>query len=877
MIRPFAGLLRAAVLWFAVALAGAAPLAAQTSLRVQADSVRVADLLVDLGARARIDIVYASRLVGDRRTSCHYDGTEVEAALACILSGSGLVHERVGRHQFIVRRRQSATGSAIRSGVVSGFVLDAETGEALPGAHVYVPGRSQGTATNEAGFFSLPGLPRGVLRVRVSYLGYAIKDTSLASGGSPKRVVLERQPIQAAEVVVDGRESEAMNAMPGLIGRPVREIERLPSFIGGKDLLQALQWVPGVRRAGGVGGGLSIQGGTPDQNLFLIDGAPIYHPWHAFSLVSTFQTETFKNVALYRGAFPPEHGGRLAAVLDAEMRDGNLDEPRALVGAGIVSARFLAEGPVTPRTSFMVSGRRSIVDQLIGDEHPVEENGVRDTLRTGYYFYDMSAKVTHHAGERHKLSVAYYEGRDALDLRLPFDLSLDFSSWLEPANLFFEVDHSWTNRLVSARYQYLPTRRSFITLTGYHSAYDATEDLLLRPTSNSRINTDYGVTLSDAGVKLDVDYYHSLHHQMRAGLQAVARRFDSDVQATLRYTPGSVEELTGDSRLRALETVLYAQDVWHPSRRWVVRQGLRASFFSRGRYVHLMPRLYVRYAIEPERWLLQAGVGRHVQYLHRLRDREALLYDVVSSRWVPTGDEVRPSRSWYATLGLQAEPFTSLQFDLDLYARYTQDHLVPADLFQVKDRLIGTGIDLATLLQQYEPASRRVLGATAELRYRARPWDVRLTYELARTRLTTDEGTRSYHDRYDLPHSLEAVVSRTFRDWTLSVSSELRSGLPLTVPEARYALGDVVDGERVYLYRPQPFNGRLPPYLRIDLRVGRAFEWLGAAWQVQGQLYNVISRRNVLSRRFLPEEEGVRVLDRRGLPIVPLIEAEVRF
>ena len=121
--------------------------------------------------------------------------------------------------------------------------------------------------------------------------------------------------------------------------------------------------------------------------MYLIDGAPVYHPWHAFSLISTFQTDTFKDIALYRGAFPAEFGGRLSAVLDAELRDGSLSQPSATVGISGLNVSFIMESPISNKSSFMLSGRRSYIDRIIGRKHAVEDDfGRQDTLRTGYYF-----------------------------------------------------------------------------------------------------------------------------------------------------------------------------------------------------------------------------------------------------------------------------------------------------------------------------------------------------------------------------------------------------------------------------------------------------------------------------------------------------------
>ena len=168
-----------------------------------------------------------------------------------------------------------------------------------------------------------------------------------------------------------------------------------------------------------------MRGGFSDQNLYLIDGAPVYHPWHAFNLISTFHADAFQEVKFYKGAFPAQHGGRLSSVLDARLKDGSTSGPTAKVGMSVLSGRFIIESPLTRKSSFMISGRRSYIDKLIGNEHPVQDaNGTRDTLRTGYHFSDITAKVSFTPNPKDLISFSYYSGNDILDLRLPLQFIL---------------------------------------------------------------------------------------------------------------------------------------------------------------------------------------------------------------------------------------------------------------------------------------------------------------------------------------------------------------------------------------------------------------------------------------------------------------------
>ena len=492
---------------------------------------------------------------------------------------------------------------------------DATSGELLPGAHVYLPDVRLGTTTNGAGYFAIPRLPVTTYRVGVSFVGFASRDTLIRAEPSAAAVIKLR-PITfetpAAEVEADQGVPYAVE--PGVMRVPTEALQRLPGAPGEADLLHGLRWIPGVQRAGASASGLVVRGGAPDQNLFLLDGAPVYHPWHAFSLVSTFHSEAFKNVRLYRGSFPAEYGGRLSAVLDAEMKDGNRSNISTTVALGALSARALLEMPLNDRWSYMVSARRSYIDRIIGTTHLVESGGVQDTMRTGYYFLDLSSKVTWRPTPSQKLSFSVYGGRDAWDLRLPFDITADLTSslrlrdWLRPSDLYFELDTNWGNYVFNLRYQWLFSEQLFLTAAAYSSSYYARERTYIQPITSSAVSSWYTVDLHDKGVKVDVDYYPSPTHQVRTGIRLVHRSFRSELDATIRRSPGAVDQSDQDSRLYAAELVAYVQDTWQPTAELQIQPGIRASILSGGARLLVDPRIGVRY--DGGRFILRAFLRR---------------------------------------------------------------------------------------------------------------------------------------------------------------------------------------------------------------------------------------------------------------------------
>lgn len=865
-----------------LAVAGSADVRAQAPINIQVENTPLQRALDELRRQTDLDLIYADRLVEGRQSTCSYEGADRRAALECVLRGTGVGAERVRRRQYVLVRARSRNDQPEAELAISGHILDAETSERLPGAHVYLTDLKAGTVTNQDGYFVVPDLPRGRYDVRISFLGYRSVDTTFVAGGGPYRIQLAASPIESQGIVVEAGASglDENTRLPGMMAVALDRVDRLPSF-GEPDLFRALQWTPGIRKTGVVSGGLSVRGGDPDQNLYLLDGAPVYHPWHAFSLISTFQTGTLRSTNLYRGSFPVEHGGRLSTVLDAHMKDGSRESPKAVAALSVLSGRFRIETPITASTSFMLSGRRSYVDKLLGRRHPVvDASGRRDTLRTGYYFFDTSAKLTHEFSPTHRLSLSYYHGRDDLDLRLPFDLSLDFSDWLRPADLLFEVAQNWDNRVLSAQDRYLMAEDLFVTTTAYYSGYRAQEASFVQPTTTASLTSDYRVHLHDAGLRVDVDFHESLMHEIQGGVEVSTLQFESTLDSELQRSSGTVTRRYQGSQLGAIKVAGYVQDKWTPTPRWTVQPGVRASYFSGGNHVRLAPRLSAQYAVDPQWLVVDASAGVHVQYLHRLRDRFSLAYDLVSSRWIPSSDRVRPATGLQLGLGATSHINPRWMVELNAYARGTHHFLVPADVFREKDGIEGPGIEVGALLGQYVDGSERAFGLELSSSYERGAWNLRVGVSTGRTfvRAPGRQGIRWRPSDLDVPVSVRSAVSWEGRHLSATLATDVRSGFPVTVPTARYRLGDSLgDDPTTYLYRPEVNNGRLPSYVRLDLSVGYHFQWLSADWQATVDVFNVTNRDNVLDQTYQPTSSGVNVNRQIGLPVLPLLELEMEL
>ncbi len=870
-------------------LGAALPARAQVqAIEIDVSNRPLREALDDLGMKSGVDFVYSVSLVEKNTATCMYRGTSFEEALHCILRDTDVRAIALHAKQYVLAPvtepvRTAAHAALRHAGLIEGQVLDGVTASPLPGAHIYLPALQRGATTATDGRFILDALPRGTHRARISYIGYLPVDTTLSTGAGEFLARLQPIALETDGLLIEAsaRSTVEGRSIPGVLAISIQDIESAATFNSENDLFNTLQWTPGVRKEGGVSPGLLVRGGNSDQNLYLLDGAPIYHPWHAFNLVSTFQSDTFKEIKLYRGSFPAQHGGRLSSVLDAQLKDGNRSEPQARVALSALSGRFLFESPLTRNSSFMLSGRRSYLDKLIGREHPVEDGtGARDTLRTGYYFSDLTAKLSYRPGNQHRLSFTYYSGSDVLDLRLPFDLSLDFASWLRPADLYFEVDHSWGNRLYSLQYRYLASQRLLFTATAYRTSYNARENALIRPTGSSVVDSYYHVRVRDLGLKVDGDYFASDTHHIQFGVQVIDHTFSSNLDARVQRSPTAIDTTLDASRLSADEHVVYVEDTWRPGHRWTLQSGVRFSHFSQGGHLYASPRFSASYIAHP-RWLtLRAAVGRQVQYMQRLRDRYSIVYDLVSSRWVPTSGSVKPSTGYQTSIESESRPFPWLTVTSEAYLRRADDVLMPLDAFQSKDQLVGPGVEFGSLLAQYTSGTSRAYGFELTTQARRGPWVLWMSYAGSRSlsRASAAGESRFRPADYDVPRMLRTTATRYFQNWYLTVASTLRSGYPYTAPLARYGLAGPTDDDPVYyLSRPDVNNGRLPPYIRFDVTIGNQFTMIGARWRAQLHVFNVTNRRNVIDRLYDPSQPTVKAQNLRGLPILPLFELEMEL
>lgn len=536
---------------------------------------------------------------------------------------------------------------------LSGYVKDALTGEALIGVSIYVEKESKGATTNVYGFYSI-SLKSGEYEVKYSYVGYAdILKTIQFKDHVRLNIDLNKSQDLLDEVVIDAKQSDenTTGTQMGQIELSIDKIKTIPAFMGEVDILKTIQFLPGVSSGGEGNTGFYVRGGGPDQNLILLDEATVYNASHLFGFFSVFNADAIKNVKLIKGGMPSNYGGRLSSVLDITMKDGNYKSFQADGGIGLIASRLTLQGPIKEDTaSFILSGRRTYIDVL---SKPL----ISDTSAfkgSGYYFYDLTAKLNWRLSDKDRLYLSGYFGRDVFTFN---NKDLDFN---------FNIP--WGNATASLRWNHLFSDKLFVNTTAVFTDYNfafegGSSDFNFKLTSGVR----------DGNLKQDYTYYHSSLHNIKFGWNYTLHRF---IPTSTEASSNDVEFDTGEKvKIWGNEAAIYLLDDWSVNERLKVNFGMRLSMYqhigpftryfnnentgttdstinySSGKpiktYFGPEPRLSARYLF-PDNSSFKLGIAHNYQYIHLASISSVSL---PTDLWFPSTELVKPQIGTQYSMG----------------------------------------------------------------------------------------------------------------------------------------------------------------------------------------------------------------------------------
>ncbi len=739
---------------------------------------------------------------------------------------------------------------------LSGTLKDGETGEDLIGARITVDELAGvGAITNVYGFYSLT-IPKGQYSITFKSLGFKTETVQLDLSNDltyDVELELEGKVFGEVEVTAERANENVTSAEMGVDKISMKDIENIPVLFGEKDVLKTIQLLPGVKSAGEGNAGFFVRGGSSDQNLILLDEAPVYNASHLLGFFSVFNSDALKDVKLYKGGAPAEFGGRLSSVMDIKMKDGNSKRFSVNGGLGLISSKLTVEGPIVKdKGSFIVSGRRTYADIFLGlSNNETAKNSI-------LYFYDLNAKANYRITDKDRIFVSGYFGRDNFGLADQFGFD-------------------WGNATGTVRWNHLYGDRLFGNTSVIFSNYNykikfGADDETFQ----------IGSEIQDINIKEDFDFYINSNNTLSFGVNGIYHTF----------RPGEIEtgsgidfELFDIQNRYSLESAAYISNEQKIKQRWTVVYGLRFSNFTQlgpgdiftfndagaitetttyeewesvASYNGLAPRLSMNFSIN-EKSSVKASYARTYQFIHLLSNSTA---SSPTDVWIPSSNNVRPQVADQVSIGyFRNFNDNMLEFSSEIYYK---------DMRNVIDYRDGAEVTLNPAVEgELLYGVGRAYGVELLLKKRRGKFTGWVSYTLARSERQFDEINTGnwYPARQDRTHDISVVGIYNFTERvTASATFVYYTGNAVTFPSGKYS----IDGQVVNLYSER--NGyRFPDYHRLDLgvtlnnkkyktvkdpdtgkekQVEKRFE---SSWNFS--VYNAYARENAYSITFRENEE----------------------
>jgi hypothetical protein len=727
---------------------------------------------------------------------------------------------------------------------LTGIVYDFDSNDPLPGANVYWQSAPQkGVVTDLDGAFTItvPDLPAKLV---VSFIGFteSIRQFNEKDIEKDVKFYLKAEDLSLEEIIIQERRPD-QNVKSLDMGKsvvPIQTIKNIPALFGEVDLLRSLQLLPGVQTAGEGTTGLFVRGGSADQNLIQLDGAPIYNPSHFFGFFSVFNPDALEGVEFYKGNIPATLGGRLSSVIDVSLKEGNYQKVRGEGGIGTISSRLTVDGPLlNENSSFVISGRRTYADVFLRLSQ--DENINNNSL----YFYDLSGKFTFKLGEKDKLSLSSYYGSDFLGLSEQFGFGWD--NWVSSI--------TWNRNI---------NERTFFDLNAYHSYYRY--NLSFNDEDNGFL---WDNVLSETGLRAEWSFLPNDKTQFNWGVHTQYYHF---APISLEPSEGSAIEPINTNPRNGWQNNLFVSAAHDFTARLRIEAGLRWGIYNRvGKgvsyvyegdipepqapildtlnfnafenmkfYQGLEPRFSMRYLLKDD-LSIKAAYNRTFQYIQVATNNSAGL---PLDRWVPADAFIPPIRADQVSIGL----FKNLDRDKWEISTelYYKDFKNLVDLRQGASVIFTDNIETELLT-----GNGYAYGAEFLLRRNVGKTTGWLSYTYSRTwrRIEGISDDRWYNPRFDRPHDLTLVLNHEFnKSWSAGMTFIYTTGQAVTFPIGSYE----IDNQRLPLYGNQRNADRFPDYHRMDASLtwkgtDKGRKWRGS-WNLS--IYNLYGRKNPFAYQF---------------------------
>ncbi|MDQ3110569.1 MAG: TonB-dependent receptor [Bacteroidota bacterium] len=723
---------------------------------------------------------------------------------------------------------------------VSGTVKDKKTGESLIGAIVRINEvKGAGAASNEYGFYSLT-VAEGDYSISVNMLGYTTRTEKISLHADVRLDLFlgDTAAVMSEVVIADERkDANVTDPQMGAQKLDMKEANKIPVLFGEKDILKTIQLLPGIKSGGDGGGGFFVRGGAADQNLILLDEAPVYNASHLLGFFSTFNSDAIKDVTVYKGNQPAQYGGRLSSVLDIKMNDGNNQRFHVGGGIGLISSKLSIEGPIVKnKGSFLISGRRTYADIFL----KLSQN--ETTKNSSLYFYDLNLKANYQLNDKNRIFLSGYFGRDKIGLADAFGID-------------------WGNATGTFRWNHILNDRLFSNTSVIFSNYSYKISI-----EGSTAQFDITSKIRDYNVKHEYQFFPNPRNNLRFGVNSIYHI----------VTPGQINASEGSAinpvKIQdrfGLENAAYITDVWNITDRVNLTSGIRFtsfsaigegdyySFDSEGNvndtthyaagefaktYFQLEPRISAGFIINAKS-SVKISYARNAQNLHLLSNSTS---SSPTDLWVMSSANIKPElANQYAVGYYRNFRDNTIEFSTEIYYKSLQNQI---------DYRNGANTQANELIEgELLFGSGRAYGVEVFVKKHYGKLTGWVSYTLSRSerRIEAINDNSWYPVRQDRTHDISIVAMYELtKKWSLAATWVYNTGSAVTFPSGKY----IVDGQVQFLYTER--NGyRMPAYHRMDIGATwerKKTEKFESSWNFS--IYNVYGRENAYVITFRQSE-----------------------
>ena len=791
---------------------------------------------------------------------------------------------------------------------ISGYVTDKESGERLINANIYSKETLMGTTANNFGFYSI-SLPKGEITLVASFIGYAPREFKInLQNNQTLNIDLEFNTDELSEITVFGNQiNKVEDSQMSMVDLPVQKMQKIPVILGEADVLKVIQLLPGVQSGTEGTSGIYVRGGGPDQNLFLLDGVPVYNASHLLGFFSVFNPDAVKTVKLYKGGFPARFGGRLSSVVDISMKDGNMKKFSGNFSIGIISSKLSLEGPIIKdKTSFMLSARRTYLD-IMAQPLIMYANTLEDTnVSGGAYFHDFNLKLNHIFNDRSRLYLSGYLGKDK-----GYGKTKDEYSYFADENTPQSVESTsefglgWGNSIGSLRWNYLLGKRLFSNTTLTYSKYlfevesvYNTKNLTTKKKSEDFFRYLSGI--EDVSAKIDFDYFPSPRHDVKFGTGYTNHHFTPGVtrlkfeNEDFGYEEAGIDTSFGNRDIFADEISTYFEDDIKISDNFKLNAGANLSVFmvDGETFIRLQPRLSMRLKAS-DNLSFKASYSRMAQHVHLLTTAGI---SMPTDLWLPVTKNFAPPISDQVAIG------TAINFPKSFSLTIEGYYKTMTNLIEYKEgaSFMGSATNWESKVEKGDGWSygaevmlEKTLGKTTG-------W-IGYTWSKTERQFKNLNFGKPFPAKYDRRHDISIAITHEFSErFDIGGTWVYGTGSAVTLAVMEYPQAEIPGTNNYYWFSGslKEYDGRnnyrMPAYHRMDLGMNfhkkkkhgiRTWSWsvynaynhlnpFMLQWDTKGGDYIY----NNVTGQWVRESEPETVLTQFSLfPLIPSISYSFKF